>query len=814
MTILQSGPRSTNIVLVGEAPLTAGDLVGKLPFTGGYGEILKHTLSRAGITYDECFSTHVIHAKPPFKGLETFIKGEGQSAFIQGVLQLKADIEAIKPNLVLGLGKLSLQTLTGKTDLEKWRGSILGSTLVKGQKVICSYPPDYMMAVPETRAIANADFQKAFRQSAFPELRLPQREFFLNPDAATRARIRDEMLAAPELSVDIECWLNEKTGKWYLVCISFSDSPHRSMVIHVLNDPAAFLDAKILCEAPMPKITQNGMFDFDFLRQSGINIQNFGYDTMLGHHCLMPECASGEDEMAKLSGKKRMSVLKKGLAFQVAWYTDEPFYKDDGKAGMAQQGDLRDFWIYNGKDSAVTFEIANVQRAETIELLEKKDIDIRPSVAREMRAAEALMSATNIGIKIDTEMRDSLKAMYLKEIDRLQDFMDTAAGEKVNVKSAPGIRKLLYETLGLPEKHHHKTGNVTANKDAIVELAGKYQHPILLTILKIRERRDYLEKYINVQLSDDGRIRCSFDLTGTTSGRLSSRAYWDGSGTNLQNIPARKKIGELVKRMFIADEGKLFVYRDFSQAEARIVAYLARCNGLIELFEDPTRDIHKENAARIFNKPVEDVTDEERYLAKRVVHACNYGMGGTRLVQIVNEDAEVTGIRINQTKADELVAKYFWIYPELRSVFWRGVEKELSYNRRLSTPLGRSRQFFGRMDDATKRIAYSYIPQSVVGDMGIEASIGCYEDIQKRIPEIGAQFLVNVHDSVLMQVDEAHWQRCEAEMQAVMDIPITIYGNTFKIPTDCKIGRNWAKKTEDNPAGLRDTSKGTEGLGL
>ena len=254
----------------------------------------------------------------------------------------------------------------------------------------------------------------------------------------------------------------------------------------------------------------------------------------------------------------------------------------------------------------------------------------------------------------------------------------------------------------------------------------------------------------------------------------------------------------------MSDTGKSFVYRDYSQAEARVVAYLARCRGLIELFEDSTRDVHKENAARIFGIPVEQISYEQRYLAKRVVHASNYGMREDRLVEIINADSEETGIRVSQAQAKVILNKYFMIYPEIQENFWGDIKRELKKSLTLNTPFGRKRSFYGRYDDTLLREAYSYIPQSTVGDLCCKALVRCYTDIQLAYPEWGAELLVNVHDSILMQCDDQFVSQVAAAMAEAMRIFIPIDATAFLIPTDCQVGKNWGPKTDTNPMGLVD----------
>lgn len=799
--LIQEGPRDARIVLVGEAPGETEERTGR-PFQGGSGELLNRMLERTGIRRSECFITNICHVRPPANKFEWFHRKENQLHLFKGVLQLKRDLEAIRPNIVVGLGAHPLRTLTNRNGIDKWRGSILETTLVKGLKCVCTYHPAYILRVYDYKAVAEVDLRRIATESQSPYISLPEREFILHPDGDRLDQVVAEMERADWLAVDIECWFTD-SGTWRIACVGFSDRANRALVIHNDSRPGSLLAIRRLCSCPAKKVFQNGTFDVTVLRDEGIEVTNFAWDTMLAHHSLFAECASGADEISQLAGRKRQSAIQKGLAFQASIYTKEPFYKDDGKL-WKQTSDLKLFWTYNAKDAAVTREIRDVQEKELAEF------EVVPVFEHEMSLIEPLMAMTGRGVKIDLAVRAALNNQITTEIERLQKFLDTAAGQSVNVKSSPQITKLLYEVLKLPAKYNKKSGNVTADKDAINELAGKYKHPILSAILKIRERRDLIERYLAATVDKDGRMRCSFDITGTRSGRLSSRASIYGSGTNLQNIPARRKEGEQIRRMFVADPGKVFIYRDYSQAEARIVAYLAGAEGLIELFEDPTRDIHRENAARIFGKPLAEVTDNERYLAKKVVHASNYGMGPARLVELVAEESEFTSIRITFAQAQDLINRYFLLYPEIREVWWKKVEEDIRYSRTLTTPFGRKRTFFGRWDDKLLRDAYSYQPQSSVGWLGCEAVVRCYHQIEKL--NKGFELLLQVHDSVLGQDDIANVYETSYLMQQAMAIPITINGRTFTIPTDCKVGLNWARKSDDNPNGLRDLAKAEEWL--
>lgn len=804
MKLIQWGPRDAKIMLVGEAPADNEMSQGR-PFVGGAGQLLEHAASRSGLSVSSCFQTNVVHEPAPYKKFDNFYKKQHQAAYIAGLLQLKKDIETIRPNVVVALGTNALLPLAGKKGIDKWRGSILPSGLVKGQKVIGTYNPAYALRVYEAKAIIELDLKRVASESATPDICLPKRSYLLDPPGDVRAACVREMLNADWLAVDIECWLDESTGKWKLACVGFSDRADRALVIPATTADR-ILDIRCLVESDVKKVYQNGQFDTTVLTDEGFRPRGYAWDTMYAHHALFAEAASGDDELTKLMGKKKLSVFKKGLAFQTSIYTREPFYKDDGKVSH-QTGDTQLFYLYNGRDGAVTREIRDVQEAEL------DAFGTRCVFDHEMAMLPPLMYATRRGIRIDLEQRAHLKDQIQKEIDNLQNFLDGQAGSHINVKS-PDVKHLMYDVLKLPLKYNKKTGNVTADKDAINDLAEKFKHPVLLTILKIRERRDYIERYLDIQLGPDGRMRCLFDPSGTRSGRLASRTNIDGSGTNLQTIPTRKAVGEQIKRMFIADSGKMFIYPDYKQAEAWLVAYMAKCEPLIELLNDPARDIHKENASRIFGIPLAEVTKEQRYLAKRVVHASNYGMGPDKLVKLCAED----GVHLSDHKAHDLMARYFMVYPEIKGVYWKYVEEQIKWHRVLDTPFGRKRAFFGRYDDKLLREAYSYVPQSTVGDLGGKAVVRVYQEVQLGMADLGAEFLLNVHDSILVQCNETMVARTAEAVREAMRIPITVDGRTFTIPTDCKIGRNWGARlvAKDgsiiNPAGLRDIEDGEEGL--
>lgn len=664
LRLIQDGPKQARIVIVGEAPGATEEATGT-PFTGATGVLLNQLLSKVGIDRGKCFITNVAHIRP--RGTKSndftwFFKKDGLPFLYHGLLQLKSDLEEIRPNLVIALGAMSLRALTGKLGIDKWRGSILESTLVPGVKVVSTYHPAFSFKVYPALAVIQFDLTKCAKQAEFPDIRLPTRTIYcpqgiiwhrsvetrnqwtrLDSGAMyDRENIVREMLDAPWLGQDIEASARPGGG-WTTSCCGFSDRPNRALVLSA-SDAASRYDIQRISACKSQKVMQNGQFDFDTLRSDNIEVSGYGehirdeyglrqvlgWDTMLAHHTLMLESAGGEDEQAKLEKKKKVSPLKKGLGFLASLNTDEPFYKDDGKT-WEDTGDLPTFWRYNGMDACVQREIKDVQAVDI------QAYGVAAAFLHKMARIRTLDRTTNRGIPVDVKVREEFKTQIDQELNTLQDFLDRGAGRPINVSSNGihgDIGKLLYDQLGLPIKYKERKGGVstpTADKDAINELAAKYGHPLLLTILAIRQRRKIRETYLDARIDSDGRMRSSYNAAGTNTNRLSSGPNYRGTGQNIQNQPDK------IRRAFVPLPGFVALESDYSQAEARVVAYLAREQGLIELFSDPSRDVHTENAARIYSVSPSEVTFERRYASKRIIHSYNYGLGADKGSAIVSQ---------------------------------------------------------------------------------------------------------------------------------------------------------------------------------
>ena len=291
----------------------------------------------------------------------------------------------------------------------------------------------------------------------------------------------------------------------------------------------------------------------------------------------------------------------------------------------------------------------------------------------------------------------------------------------------------------------------------------------LKQVIELRGNLKLLSTYYEAPISSDGRIRCGYKIHGTITGRLSSAKYWDDTGTNLQNIPPE------ARKCFLPDEGHVFIEADLSQAEARVVAYLAEDETLIRLFTEGG-DIHKKVASLMFRKLVEDVTKAERKNAKKCVHALNYDMRAPTF-------AQQSGISLAEAKRCR--ALYFATFPKL-DIWHREVAYRLTKSRTMCTPFGRKRLFLGQYSETLVKEALAFVPQSTVGDITTRGVRLLHDSLPT-----GASLALTVHDSITVDCAPEQVEEVIGLMQGALTYPLAINGRTCVIPIDFKVGSNW-----------------------
>jgi len=753
MIVKPTGPENAKIAIVGECPGKDEERIGR-PFVGGAGKILDGMLLEAGIDRRDCYITNVMHIRPVNNDFGEFYEDASRKhpnkLLMEGYRRLVDELNIVKPNVIIALGNEALKALVNKTGITKYRGSILidKTSSLNIFKVVPTIHPAAIMRQWELRPLAVMDLRRALEEST-TLMFIPTYRVWKKIETLSELETKVDLYLkhAKYISFDIETCNNQ------ISCISFAKDEFSSFTVPICmfdksswteqEELLVWLQIKRLLESDIPKIAQNANFDMFYLMFTvGIDVKNLWMDTMIAHHCLYPE-------------------LPKSLATLCSMYTREPYYKD-----MVAE----DYYHYNCLDAMITWECAMVIEKELIEF------GVDDFYHKYLNhVIPILLNMQLRGVRVDTKKR-ALAAEDLKRVmNEQQKKLDDAVGHELNVNSSKQMSDFLYRELGLPIQSHRKTGKTSTNEASLKNLARIAPNSLFDVIINIRETKKLVSTYLESELDPDGRFRCSYLLSGTESGRLASRMSATGTGGNLQNVPKG-----IAREVFIPDEGKVFMAADLSQAEARVVAYLAKEQGLIEIFESG-KDIHSQVAASIFDRKLEDVSKEERELAKRIVHASNYGMGARHFAELTE---------LSTADAQEKLNLYHIHFPRIR-IWHMEVARELKRSRILTTPMGRKRMFFGRWNDDLLRDGYSYIPQSTVADVVLQGMI----NIQNALPS-SCNIVFNIHDEVVIQIPIV-WDlsstvyKMDELMIKCMSIPIEIHGRTLTIPVNVKCGSNW-----------------------
>jgi DNA polymerase I len=447
-------------------------------------------------------------------------------------------------------------------------------------------------------------------------------------------------------------------------------------------------------------------------------------------------------------------------------------------------------WVYNGLDSCITLEV--------LEAIEPQLNEITGGVYDFERALMGpILDMECTGILIDKGEQARLFALHQQRADLLQKSLDVILTEgigcdPINPGSWQQKQYLLYNVLGLPPVR--SKGRITTDRKALEKLSTNfYAAPICNHLMSLQDVRKKLG-FLKTATDADGRLRCSYNIAGTDTGRLSSYTSAFGSGTNLQNVT------EEMRRMFVADEGKRFAYIDLEQAESRgvgaIVWNLFHDSRYLDFCE--SGDLHTSVCRMTWpHLPWTGEASHDKTLAKQKFYrdfdyrdaAKRLGHGTNYIGKPPHMSREV---RIPLPLVEEFQRAYFESFPGIRE--WHNwVRKKLLSDGWITTFMGRQRWFFGRRwEDDTVRSAVAFEPQSAIADY-IDSGI-------IKVWRSGiCQILAQVHDALLIQYDADREAEVVPEVQRLLEIEIPLlHGRSLVIPTEAMVGWNWGKAYDQN----------------
>ena len=777
-------------MIVGEAYGRYEALENK-PFVGPAGRVLQELLLKAGINPASVYYTNLVNAQPPGNDLSTwFPKGIPSDLAFDGLDSLAQEIEDIAPNVIVPVGNWPLWAFYGQklnkdyepTGILDYRGYILEARkLARGKKIIPTVHPSFILQGGSPYApLAILDLKRARAESNSPEIRRRPRLAIVNPTGADREVIRSRLLSeGRRLVVDIE-YIGTR-----LLCVGFAVSADWATTI-VINSVDDLAWCKSLIESGRPLAAQNGMFDFGTLdwHYQLDAIKHLDFDTMVAAYNINIE-------------------YKKDLGFLAGMYTDLDAWWDNINWNDIKSGkqSISTVWEYNCIDCMATYEIMEKQEPELA-----SDPKMLEAFRFDMKKLRPLWEFSKRGVLIDqAQIERTLQDAKLDEIEA-QNTLNELNGGEVNVKSPLQVPEFLAKagvrlTKKTPVSGRFKIDNGTLMDE--MRKADKLGRFAIEQIIKCREARDIESKFGGIEWDDDGRARCIYDATKTTTRRLSSKTFFPtGKGSNLQNQPApgSSNYGDAVRKCFIADPGMEFGYADLKGAEFLIVAHLTQDPLMLKYAQmtiDGSGDVHRETAAFIFSRmegktilPHEIPKDSpKRFLGKKTRHSANYLVGWKELMTRINAEALETGVFVTAAEIKLILEGYHALHPGLRH-WWNDTESEVRQTGMLRNLFGFPRRFHGHISQILTQ-AVAFVPQSTVGDALNMGLVACHDD--PELLDLGYQDLLNVHDAIGFQYPISQRDAVVSRVRELMSIPITIpkTGDQLRIPVEIAVGPNW-----------------------
>lgn len=393
----------------------------------------------------------------------------------------------------------------------------------------------------------------------------------------------------------------------------------------------------------------------------------------------------------------------------------------------------------------------------------------------EMPLLFTLYDMEHAGVKIEADALKTYGEQLGSKIVELEKNIYDKAGEIFNINSPKQLGVILFEKMGLPNGKKTKTGYSTA-ADVLDKLAPDY--PIVSEILEYRQLTKLKSTYADGLagfIQTDGRIHGTFNQTITATGRISS------TEPNLQNIPIRTELGRLLRKVFVPEEGYVFVDADYSQIELRILAHCSGDEQLIQAYRE-ARDIHRITASQVFHIPFDEVTDLQRRNAKAVNFGIVYGISSFGLSQ---------DLSITRKEAAQYIENYFQTYPGIKTFLDESVENAKEhgyavtlYGRRRPVPELKSSNFMQR--SFGERVAMNAPIQGTAADIMKIAMLGVNRELKKR--NMKSRLILQVHDELLI---EAYQDEVE-EVQTILKDQME-HAAELKVPliVDMHNGNNW-----------------------
>ena len=511
------------------------------------------------------------------------------------------------------------------------------------------------------------------------------------------------------------------------------------------------------------KVGQNMKFDILFLRTLGIAVKGAKWDTMLVHYLLDAESRHGMDALAE----RYLNYSPISIETLIGKGAKQLTMDMVGVERVAE---------YAAEDADITLQLYNTLRP----LLEQEQSLLKLYHEVEEPMIDVLADMEWEGVRIDSDALRNYSLVLSQKLAAIEAEIREMANEPdININSSRQLGELLFAKMRITDKPKMtKTKQFCTDEEYLQSFAG--EHKVVDLILEYRGLKKLLSTYVDSlpQLVNPvtGHIHTSYNQAVTATGRLSS------ANPNLQNIPVREDVGRPIREAFVpSDERHELLSADYSQVELRLMAHLSGDENLCEAFREG-KDIHSATAARIFKKPIEEVTSEERRRAKTANFGIIYGISAFGLSQ---------RLRIPRAEAKMLIEGYFESYPKVKEYMDNVVAmaREKGY---VETLFGR-RRYLADIDSRNanaralaERNAINAPIQGTAADIMKLAMVG----VARRFKAEGirSRITMQVHDEIVVDLLRSEREqvekivREEMEGAAALSIPLT---------AECGVGENW-----------------------
>jgi len=545
-------------------------------------------------------------------------------------------------------------------------------------------------------------------------------------------------------------------------------------------------------------VIHNALFDlFVMAYKYGIPAPRKVYDTMLAHHRLYPE-------------------VEKSLGHCISLYLDREYHKNEGVFEPRNQQQILSLYHYNAKDVVALALLKPKLERHAAQLHAKESIQqVNDSVT-------PYLTAMFQGLNYDKDKLDARIAYNNRYCAQISRMLKLLVGYEINPNSPKQVSNYLYNCM-----LYKKPAKDLTNEKTLLQLRLKHPNPVLTLILKYREMAKQsgqlkFPPYVPRGTTKE-RVTTAYNLAGTTSFRLASRRLLNRWGTNVQNFPKE------LRKLFIPDEGKVFIQVDQSGAEALIVSYLCYEGNFRSLFLHGIKS-HVYVALRLFADvwsaelgrsvdeycaaPIGEVTKlkgwkeldtlikssdgwpaDKRYyfISKMVCHASNYGMKPPtfRINMLQKSEGKVS---ISLAEAKRFLNTYHQLFPEIQ--LWQ--TETINTLRRdgiLRNLFGYPRVFTAQVEESMYKEAYAFVPQSTVGtitNLTFSKMQQKIENPNDKLSTMSVDIVQNNHDSVLLQCPPEHADYVAEETVNVMNCElISPRGEKFKMKSEACIGDTW-----------------------